>query len=77
LWRRSSQQVLNPSNTEGGRAQSLVVGSKSALRFSRYGTVLKLWSQRFWNKAWTNLSFSKIFNYSLFRCALTNVHLVR
>jgi len=34
----SNQQVLNLANTEGGRAQSLFIGPKTAWRLSRCGT---------------------------------------
>jgi len=35
---KNNQQVLNLANTEGGRAQSLFVGPKTACRLSRCGT---------------------------------------
>ena len=38
LGTKSNQQVLNLTNTEGGRAQSLFVGPKTAWRLSRCGT---------------------------------------
>jgi len=38
--------------------------------------VFLLWSQRVWNKARTNHTFSQIFNYNLSHSVLANVHLV-
>ena len=38
LGTKSNQQVLDLVNTEGGRAQLLFVGPKTARRLSRYGT---------------------------------------
>ena len=38
FWNKSNQQALNLANTEGGRAQSLFIGPKTAWRLSRCGT---------------------------------------
>jgi len=38
LGTKSNQQVINLANTDGGRAQSLFVGPKTAWRLSRCGT---------------------------------------
>ena len=38
LGTKTNQRVLNLASTEGGRAQSLFVGSKTAWRLSRFGT---------------------------------------
>jgi hypothetical protein len=51
LETRNNQQVLNLANMEGGRAQLLVVGPKSALRLLRCGTDFQIWSQTVCNNA--------------------------